>query len=186
MRIIGGELSGRRIEAPEGQTTRPMSDRVRGALFNILEHHEWDEFVLDGAQVLDMFCGTGALAFEALSRGAAHATLFDMDEAALRTARDNAAALGLAGRCGIIRADATRPPRNAGQPCNLVFVAPPYRKGLVRPAIEAAKKAGWLNISALLIIEVAKHEKLEVPEGLTIELSRTHGDTTLHFGVSRF
>ncbi len=187
IRIIGGELSGRRIDAPEGRTTRPMSDRVRGALFNILENRRWDGlpdgFSLAGARVLDMFGGTGALSFEALSRGAVHAALFDLDDAALKTARGNASKLGVEGRCDIIRADATHPPRNDTALRDLVFVAPPYRKGLVHPAIAAAEKAGWLSPSALIAIEVSRKEEPDVPDWLKIELSRTHGDTTLHFGV---
>ena len=87
MRIIGGTLSGRTFEAPSGRTTRPMLDRIRQALFNIIEHHDWGNGIGDplaGANVMDAFCGTGALAFEALSRGAAKATLFDNDRNALQ------------------------------------------------------------------------------------------------------
>src|SRR6202012_3781718 len=98
MRIIGGTLSGQTFEAPSGSTTRPMLDRIRQALFNIVEHHDWGKGIgdaLTGANVMDAFCGTGALAFEALSRGAAKATMFDSDSNAYKVATANAAKLGL-------------------------------------------------------------------------------------------
>jgi 16S rRNA (guanine966-N2)-methyltransferase len=183
VRIIGGTLKGRAIKAPEGRTTRPMTDRIREGLFNILAHHAWGEVVgdpLDNAHVLDAFSGTGALAFEALSRGAAHAVLFDKNQQALFTARDNAAALGVKNACRILPVDATKPPK-AEVPCNLVFLAPPYRKGLVVPALMAIEKAGWIAPNALIVIETARNETLELPEKYIEVFSRTYGDTTLSF-----
>ena len=146
MRITGGTLSGRKIEPPLSLTTRPMMDRVRQALFNILAHHDWGPKigdVLDQTEVLDAFCGTGALAFEALSYGASHATLFDKDRQALQVAAKNAASLGLQNKCQILLADTLQPPR-APKACKLVFLAPPYRKDLVPPAMLALDKAGWI------------------------------------------
>src|SRR5580698_6243630 len=125
MRITGETLSGRKIEPPLSLTTRPMMDRVRQALFNILAHHDWGKEVgdvLSSTQVLDAFCGTGALAFEAISYGAARATLFDTSRPALDVANKNAAALGIKKQCVILQADATEPAR-AKDPCKLVFLA---------------------------------------------------------------
>src|SRR6266540_6417947 len=105
LRITGGELGGRRIHVPKGPKLRPTTERVREALFSILGD-------LTGARVLDLFCGTGALAIEALSRGAAEATLVDTHPAA---ARRNLEALELTDRAGTVRADATRFLRRAGE-----------------------------------------------------------------------
>ena len=183
MRIVGGTLSGRKIEPPLSQTTRPMMDRIRQALFNILEHHDWGKdtpALFDGSHVLDAFCGTGALAFEAISRGAKQATLFDKDRQALQIATKNAASLGLAKQCGILSIDTLEPPK-AKKPCQLIFLAPPYRKGLIPPAMKALKKAGWMAPHALIVAETAKRETLDVPGGFTLLFSRFYGDTGLHF-----
>lgn len=183
MRIIGGTLSGRTLKTPSGRATRPMMDRVREGLFNILAHHDWGKAIgdpLDGTNVIDAFCGTGALAFEALSRGAAQAMLFDVNREALRTAQENAAALGLKDRCRIMQVNATTPPK-ANTACRLVFVAPPYRKGLVAPALAALEKAGWIAPDALIVIETAKNEVLELPEKYAVLAERTYGDTRLRF-----
>ena len=183
MRIVGGTLSGRKIEPPLSLTTRPMMDRVRQALFNILAHHDWGAKIgeaLDGTHVLDAFCGTGALAFEALSQGAAHATLFDKDRQALQIATQNATTLGVKARCDIIAADTLAPP-SAKQACRLVFLAPPYRKELIPPALLALDRAGWIAPDALILAETAKKEALPIPEGFSILFSRSYGDTALHF-----
>jgi len=183
MRIIGGTLSGRKLKAPAGRTTRPMTDRVREALFNVLAHHDWGEKIgnlLDGTRVLDAFCGTGALSFEALSRGAAHAVLFDKDRQALLAAKENAAALGLEKSCKIMPGDALRPPR-PDAPCQLIFLAPPYRKDLVLPALLAFEKAGWIAPNALIVIEVSKKETLALPEKYEVLVTKKYGDTVVHF-----
>jgi len=182
MRIIGGTLSGRVIKAPAGKTTRPMLDRIRQALFNIIEHHDWQSISdpLTGAGVLDAFCGTGALAFESLSRGAERATLFDMDREAIKAATANAETLGVKPHCQIISADATRPPK-ASYKCRLVFAAPPYRKHLIAPALAACDDAGWIEKNALIVCETAKKEPLELPDNFAPVFSRFYGDTALHF-----
>lgn len=185
MRIVGGTLSGRKLAPPSSRATRPMMDRVREALFNILAHHDWGPNIgdlFDGTYVLDAFCGTGALAFEALSRGALHATLFDIDRQALAVAAQNADVLGVAERCRIMPADALAPPR-APQPCKLIFLAPPYRKELIPPAILALDKAGWIAPQALLVAETAKKEALNAPDGFEPLFSRFYGDTGLYFIV---
>lgn len=162
-----------------------MTDRVREGLFNILAHHDWGEKIgdpLDQTNVLDTFCGTGALAFESLSRGAANATLFDKDRQALHAAQENAVALGLQKQVRIMPINALTPPQALG-PCKLVFLAPPYRKNLVVPALLALEKTGWLASNALLVIETAKDEKLELPENYAILTSRLYGDTALFFAA---
>jgi 16S rRNA (guanine966-N2)-methyltransferase len=183
MRITGGILAGRKIEPPLSRTTRPMMDRIRQALFNILAHHDWGREignVFAETHVLDAFCGTGALAFEAISYGAAHATLFDKDRNALDVATKNAASLGIKNQCDIRLGDATQPAR-ATKPCKLVFLAPPYRKGLIPPALVALDKMGWIAKNPLVLAETAKKEALEIQEDFQILLSRYYADTALHF-----
>ncbi len=183
MRIVGGILSGRKIEPPLSTVTRPMMDRVRQALFNILEHHDWGKKhgdIFKATHVLDAFCGTGALAFEAISRGAIAATLFDKDRQALKIAAKNAGTLGVQDLCAIMPIDTLAPPK-ARRPCRLVFLAPPYRKELIPPAMVALDRAGWIADNALIVGETAKKEALEIPEGFTLQFSRYYGDTALHF-----
>ena len=117
MRVVAGELGGRRIEAPKGAHVRPTADRVREALFSILGD-------VAGVRVLDLYCGTGALAIEAISRGAESAVLVDTDPA---PARRNVEALGIAGRCEIVRADVLRYLGSEGSRFDLVFCDPPYK-----------------------------------------------------------
>jgi 16S rRNA (guanine966-N2)-methyltransferase len=136
--------------------------------------------VLDGTEVLDAFCGTGALAFESLSRGAKHATLFDKDRQALMIAKKNAAHLGIQKSCSISAADMLAPPK-APQPSRLIFLAPPYRKNMIPPALEALDKTGWLAPHPLIVAETAKSEALKLPPTFDIMLARSYGDTTLHF-----
>lgn len=183
MRITGGILAGRKIEPPLSLTTRPMMDRVRQALFNILQHHDWGNEigkVLDHTYILDAFCGTGALAYEALSHGATHATLFDRDRQALQIATQNATALGVKEHCDIVATDTLHPPK-AHQKCRLVFLAPPYRKNLIPAALTALDRAGWVAPNALILAETAKKEALQLPEGFAILLSRFYGEPALHF-----
>jgi 16S rRNA (guanine966-N2)-methyltransferase len=165
LKIVGGKHRGRSIATPEGQTTRPTASRAREALFNILMHANWTS---DGtsplveARVLDAFAGSGALGLEALSRGAVHATFLDSDPAAIKLIGENIRKLGEAGAAKVIRADATRPPLSR-EPCDLVFLDPPYRSGLVTPALAALAEAGWLKPGAIATVELANAEDLVTP-----------------------
>ncbi len=171
MRIIGGAWRGRRLDAPAGTTTRPTSDRVRQALFDMLLHAPWaGRESVEGAAVLDAFAGTGALGLEALSRGAATATFLERDRAALASLRANAAACGAGERARVLEADALRPPR--GSPATLVFLDPPYGESLVTRALAALGAAGWFAPGALLIAEVGRDEPSPFAAPL---VSRAHG-----------
>src|SRR6188474_1055187 len=134
MRIVGGRLRGRALAAPKSQAIRPTADRLRESLFNVLAHAYGDP--VTGARVLDLFAGTGALGLEALSRGAAFALLVDDAAEARALLRENVAALGLGGVSRIFRRDATRlGPAHPLEPFALVFLDPPYGKGLAEKAL---------------------------------------------------
>jgi len=183
MRVTGGEFLGRTLKAPAGAATRPTSDRVREALFNILAHHDWGEEIgspLEGAIVLDAFGGTAALAIESLSRGAAKAFVFDKHRNAIKAAFANVETLGLAEICTVKQADALRP-YPAPQACSLIFIDPPYRKDLVVPSIQALAKAGWIAEGALLVIETAKNETSAPLPEIKLLLDRHYGDTSVYF-----
>jgi 16S rRNA (guanine966-N2)-methyltransferase len=156
LRITGGNLSRRRILAPEDQAIRPTADKVRQAIFNTLNARG----LVEGAVVLDAFCGTGAMGLEALSHGADHAILFDLSPAAVRLCARNAASLGLDRQVTIRHADATRPgPRpEALHPATLVFLDPPYDKGLSPKAFTALLQNGWIASRATLVLETARTE----------------------------
>src|SRR6185369_3743200 len=143
MRIVGGRLRGRALAAPKSLGIRPTADRLRESLFNILAHAYGDP--VSGARVLDLFAGTGALGLEALSRGAAFALLVDDGAEARALIRQNVEALGTAGVSRIFRRDATKlGPAHPLEPFSLVFLDPPYGKGLAERALVSAHDGGWL------------------------------------------
>ncbi len=181
MKIVGGRFRGRAISAPHGVNTRPTLDRVREALFNILIHGV-EAFELEGARVLDLFAGTGALGLEALSRGAAYC-LFVEDNADARGAiRDNIEAFGLTGASKLWRRDATKlGPAAPMQPFQLLFADPPYGKGLAELALQAALEGGWLAAGAICTVEERVNVSLDWPKGLLLLDSRDYGDTALYF-----
>ena len=165
MRIVAGAWRGRVLAAPPGSATRPTSDRLRQALFDMIWHAPWGgRDALEGAAVLDAFAGTGALALEALSRGAARAVLFEREPAALTALRRNVAACGAEGRCRVIAADVLRAPRAAaGSACDVVFLDPPYGQDLIPTALAVLDAAGWIAPAALIVAETAREEALAVP-----------------------
>lgn len=174
MRIVGGEKKGRTLKGPTSSATRPTSDRLRESLFNILAHSYEDP--CPGAQVLDLFAGTGALGLEAISRGASFALFVEEDAGARATIRDNIEALGLTGSTRIFRRDATRLGPLTGTPYNLVFCDPPYGKGLAEAALISAQAGGWLAENCLLVVE--EHTgQFAVPDGFR-ELERRSYDAS--------
>ncbi len=181
MRIVGGRFRGRAIAAPPGTMTRPTSDRVREALFNILSH-SIDAFDIEGARVIDLFAGTGALGLEALSRGASYC-LFVEDHADARgSIRENIEALGLTGVSKLWRRDATKlGPASSFQPFQLLFADPPYGKGLGEQALGAVAEGGWLSPGAICVLEERADSDIAIPGGLALLDTRTYGDTSLHF-----
>jgi 16S rRNA (guanine966-N2)-methyltransferase len=160
VRVVGGAFKGRALVAPDGQGTRPTSDRARQAIFNILEHAAWAE-PLQGARVLDLYAGSGALGFEAISRGAAFALFVETDEAARGAIRENADALGLMGRTRVHRRDATDlgvRPGSAGEAFTLAFLDPPYGRGLGEQTLARLREGNWLAPDALVAFERGSDE----------------------------
>lgn len=180
MRIIGGTHRGTALasvgKGDAGAHLRPTTDRVRESLFNVLMGGRFDDPITDAA-VLDLFAGTGALGLEALSRGATHVTLVDDGRTAQRLIRENISKLRRADDTTLIRADATRLP--AGPPCDLVFLDPPYGKGLGAKALTAAGDAGWIAPEALIVWE--ERTAQPAPVGFTTLDNRRYGDTWVTF-----
>ncbi|MGQ0485681.1 MAG: 16S rRNA (guanine(966)-N(2))-methyltransferase RsmD [Hyphomicrobiales bacterium] len=181
MRIVAGKFKGHSIAAPSGQATRPTSDRVREAIFNILSHGI-EGFSLEGARVLDLFAGTGALGLEALSRGARFCQFVDDTAAARGLIRRNADGLGVVGQCKMWRRDATKLGPCAPQATfELVFADPPYNKGLGHKALVSLVDGGWLAPGAVMVLEEAKKVVLAEVPGLTLLDRRVYGDTQVRF-----
>jgi 16S rRNA (guanine966-N2)-methyltransferase len=176
MRIIGGRLKGRALQGPTSQAIRPTSDRLRETIFNILAHAYGD--AVEGAIVIDLFAGTGAMGIEALSRGAKRALFVDDGSAARALLRANVEAMGLGGVTKIFRRDARKLGQApAGERFSLAFLDPPYGKGLAEGALIALRDGSWLMQDALVIVEEAADAKLGTPEGFTALESRAYGDT---------
>ena len=160
MRIVAGSLKGRAIIAPEGQGTRPTSDRARQAIFNVLEHASWGES-LHEARVLDLYAGSGALGFEALSRGASFALFVETDDKARGVIRENMDAYGLFGRCRVHRRSATDlgpRPGSTGEAFDIVFMDPPYGKGLGEQSLQRLSEGEWLKPGAIVVYERGSDE----------------------------
>ena len=175
MRIVGGRLRGRTLAAPRSQAIRPTADRLREALFNILMHAYGDP--VTGARVLDLFAGTGALGLEALSRGAAFALFVDDGAEARALLRENVEALGLAAATRIFRRDATKlGPAHPLEPFSLVFLDPPYGKGLAEKALVSAREGGWFTNDALIVVEEAA-AAFQAPDGFEEVERRQYDDT---------
>ena len=183
MRIVGGAFRGRVLMAPRGRATRPTADRVREALFDMLMSRAMaaGRDGLDGVAALDVFAGSGALGFEALSRGAARATFVDSDPEAQKVIAANIRKLGVEDRAALLRVEAAHLPR-AAAPCDLVLLDPPYRSGLAVPALTVLLKRGWLAPEATIVVELAAGEPFASPDPrLAIAEERRYGAARLVF-----
>lgn len=182
MRIVSGKFKGRAIAAPKGDATRPTTDRVRESLFNVLAHAEWAP-ALEGARVVDLFAGSGALGLEAVSRGAAFCLFVETGAAARGVIRENIEALGLFGVTRLHRRSATDlgpKPAGVGAPFDLVFMDPPYGKDLARPALACLSEGGWLSDAALAVVETGADEELTA-DGWDILDEREYGAAKIRF-----
>ncbi|MGM0585584.1 MAG: 16S rRNA (guanine(966)-N(2))-methyltransferase RsmD [Pseudomonadota bacterium] len=185
MRIVGGRFRGARLAAPGAAgggaaRLRPTSDRVRESLFNLLAHGGFaSPPPPEGMRVLDLFAGTGALGFEALSRGAARVQFVDDLAAARALIRQNIETLGVTGQCRLYRRDAARLGPCRGAPYDLVFLDPPYGRGLGEQALASAAEGGWLAPGALAVWEEAADAPVTLPEGAELLDERRYGDTVI-------
>ncbi|UJW85193.1 16S rRNA (guanine(966)-N(2))-methyltransferase RsmD [Devosia sp. SL43] len=180
MRIVAGKFRGKQLLSPSDDSIRPTADRVRESMFNILASRLGP--VLDGIRVLDLFAGTGALGLEALSRGASHVTFVDIGAEARGLIRDHIEAFGAGGITKLLRRDATDlgVPGTFGK-FDLVFLDPPYGKGLGEQALAGIAAGGWLADGATIVFEESVEAAVEMPDGFTLEDRREYGAAAVHF-----
>lgn len=173
MRIISGAWRGRTIEAPPGDSTRPTADRVRETLFSMLASRIGS---FEDLQVADLFAGSGALGFEALSRGAASATFVEKDPAAAAAIKRNAAKLGATDRITLLGSSALALPSRG--PFDLLFADPPYAAGSGSAAVEAVAAAGWLTAGGWMSVETSRKDPVQAGP-FTIQTEREVGRARL-------
>ena len=178
MRLIAGRLGGRELKTVTGEGYRPAMGKTREALFSMLEARG---LVWTGARALDLFAGSGSLAFEALSRGAAQALLVEQAPQAVRCLKANINSLNLAEQAFLVADDVLhvlrRPPQ---QQYNLVFMDPPYRKNLAEPALELLLRNGWLAPEAFVTAEIEKETRFCPPQSLQPLATRQFGQTSIY------
>ena len=178
MRIVSGIYGGRRLEVPSSYDIRPTSDKVRGAIFNALVSRG----AVDGARVLDCFCGTGALGLEALSRGAVHATFWDKDRRSLDLAKRNVEVLGAMERCDFVLRDACGVQARVlgavqGDVYDLVFLDPPYRKGLVELAVQGLQESAYIRTGSVCVVEAEREFVFDGGKAFDVLSEKIYGDT---------
>jgi pantetheine-phosphate adenylyltransferase len=176
VRIIGGQARGRRLVVPDGPV-RPTADRVREAIFNVLEHRLG--VALEGARVLDLFAGAGTLGLEAYSRGAASVCLVEGDRRVADALAGNARRVDpeAGARIRVVNARVERFLAGVATPFDLVFLDPPYDAGAAAPALESLVRGGWLAPGAVVLVEHRAGDAPAPPEGLATAFERRYGDT---------
>ena len=180
MRIVACKFRGKALISPEDDQIRPTADRVRESVFNILASRLGPNF--DGLRILDLFAGTGALGLEALSRGATHVVFVDTGAEARGLIRDHIEAFGAGGVTKLLRRDATAlGPAGTMGPVDLVFLDPPYGKGLGEQALASLKDTGWLKPETLLVLEEGSDVTVTLPSGYALDDRREYGATAVHF-----
>jgi 16S rRNA (guanine966-N2)-methyltransferase len=187
MRIVAGAFKGRGLVTPKGRATRPTAERTREAIFNVLAHAPWAP-PLEGARVIDLFAGSGALGFEALSRGAGFALFVETDAAARGAIRVNAEHLGVMGITRIHRRDAAalgEKPAGLGLAFDLAFLDPPYGRGLAAGALARLVEGGWLRAEAVAVAEIGADESAPEVAGYKLLDSRSYGAAQVAFLARR-
>ena len=180
MRIISGKHRGRWVEAPEGKEVRPTGARTREAIFNILAHGEYGERGVLQGRVADIFCGSGAMGLEALSRGASHITFVDKNRVSLEAVEFNVEQFEEVENCKLLRADSSQLPP-AAEPYDLIFLDPPYNTGLGFASLKTALAGGWIKKETALVLEQSWKEAVKIPQGLIILDERKYGNSRLIF-----
>lgn len=185
MRIVGGKYRGKKLLSPSCEGTRPTSDRTRETIFNILLNNPFfGPQILHDKAVLDVFAGTGALGLEALSRGAKSVTFIENNIDSLPGLYANAKAFGLS-PASILEQDARMLHINSSGPFELIFMDPPYHQNLIPPALTQLFARGWIGKDAVIVIELAKNESLQLPPTLTLTVERISGAAKLLFCLVR-
>lgn len=184
MRIVAGRHRGAKLAAPEDLSVRPTADRTRESLFGVLEGGRHGE-VLDGALVVDVFAGTGALGLEALSRGAERVVFIERSHDTARILRANIAKLKAEAATTVIEGDVASLHRRSETPAALVLMDPPYRSGLAGPALEALRRTGWIGEDTLVVVECEKAEDPALPDWLEPLDERRYGKAKLTFARPR-
>lgn len=183
MRIVGGKFRGKKLLAPSHQGTRPTSDRTRETIFNILLHNPTlGPQVLINKVVLDVFAGTGALGLEALSRGAKSVTFVENEKEALMLLYENIKSFDLPSS-SVLAQDGRHLRGPLDLSFDLVFIDPPYRKGLILPTLLSLSTQAWLSEGAVVVMEMAKNDSFILPSFLSLVVERSSGATTILFCV---
>ena len=182
LRIVAGEWGGRRIPAPRGRSTRPTSEKVRAAVFNVLAHH----MALEGIAVWDLFAGSGAMGIEALSRGARHATFVESDARAASAIAESLAALGAgAERFTVVpgRVDRWLQQPRSSPPPTVILLDPPYRTDDGERALERLAALAEVPAGAVIVLEHAREAGPRLSPALELWQSKRYGDTEVRFLV---
>ncbi len=179
MRVIAGQAKGRILLGPKTNEIRPALDKIKGAIFNILQH------IVEGSTVLDLFAGTGSVGIEALSRGACSAVFVDFGREALKLIQENVKRCNFENRATLIRMklpdDVRNLFKNRHQIFDLIFVDPPYDKGLVTPTLKILSQEKILAPQGIVIVEHSPREKIATESGFEIFDERKYGQTLISF-----
>lgn len=190
MRITAGTLKNKEVLSlkDKDKMLRPTTSKVRQAVFNLINHgkflqevdflDEENQSLLEGRTIADIFCGTGIVSFEAISRGVEKSILIDLSEQNIACARNNAKNLGVTDKCILLRADATQLPRAQYQ-CDVVFLDPPYSRNLLQPAIKSIIENNWVRVGGVIIAEHSKKEEPAETPKLKILDSRKYNNSKI-------
>lgn len=177
MRVVAGIYGGRKLHVPKNRDIRPTSDKIRGAVFNMLSSRN----AVESAQVLDVFCGTGAMGIEALSRGAASCTFVDKSRDSLALTQKNVQMLEIGSRVQFKLMDATKasPKPTILPQAALIFIDPPYQKDMILPALDVLQSGHWLHPGAWIVCETERALTGSFPAVFFVDSEKTYGDTKI-------
>ena len=181
LRILSGKYARKKIECPPEDITRPTSGKVREAIFNRLQNMERRVNGLEQDVVLDAFAGSGILGLEALSRGASRSYFFEQNPKVLKILNQNIASVGAQEQAFPMGVDALNP-KSAPERCSLVFLDPPYGKGLVEKTMRSLMEKGWIGQETLIVIEYASKESLQLPPSFESFFHKKYGNTKIQMG----
>ncbi len=177
MRIIAGKYRGRKILGPKDKTIRPTTDRLRESIFNAIVSRVGS---FENLRVADLFAGTGAFGLEALSRGASSVVMVEKHYASLELLHHNIELLGAGQQVDVVAADARALPRR-DKPFDLIFLDPPYRRGLAVPALLSLAASGWIGPATLIVVEREEKDAFELPATLEELKVIKQGKRRAHF-----